>query len=208
MFSPTPHDVLAEYTKHYGQDCLFPTVSTPLGRLACVASEEILYPEVTRALAISGAEVICHSSSESGSPIETQKSIAKLARAYENHVYVVSANTAGFKGVKFPCQSTDGNSTVVNYLGKTLALAGQGESMVAHAHIDIESLRTYRQTPGMFNLLSRQRFELFTDIYKKTIYPANGYVSGNGAIESIPKELAIQTQRETIKRLKEQGTIV
>ena len=44
MFAPTPHDVLSQYIDVYGADALFPVVETPLGRLACVASEEILYP--------------------------------------------------------------------------------------------------------------------------------------------------------------------
>ena len=59
MFAPTPHDVLSQYREIYGDDGLFPVADTPLGRLACVASEEILYPEVARALATRGAEVSC-----------------------------------------------------------------------------------------------------------------------------------------------------
>ena len=94
MFAPTPHDVLTEYIKAYGEESLFPVVETPLGRLACVASEEILYPEVSRALATRGAEVLLHSSSEVGSPRPTPKNIAKCARAYENMCYVVSSNTS------------------------------------------------------------------------------------------------------------------
>ena len=93
MFAPTPHDVLDAYLDHYGDDALFPVADTPLGKLACVASEEILYPEITRALALQGAELICHSSSEIGGPRATPKNIAKQARAYENMLYVVSANS-------------------------------------------------------------------------------------------------------------------
>ena len=51
--------------------------------LACIASEEILYPEIARALALRGAEVFCHSSSEIGSPLATHKDVAKQARAFE-----------------------------------------------------------------------------------------------------------------------------
>ncbi|MGB1142654.1 MAG: nitrilase-related carbon-nitrogen hydrolase, partial [Halioglobus sp.] len=94
MFAPTPHDVLSQYRDVYGDEGLFPVADTPLGRLACVASEEILYPEVARALATRGAEVILHSSSEVGSPRPTPKNIAKCARAYENMCYVVSSNTS------------------------------------------------------------------------------------------------------------------
>jgi predicted amidohydrolase len=68
MFAPTPHDVWDRYLEHYGLDAVFPVADTPLGRLACIASEEILYPEIARALALRGAEVFLHSTSEVGSP--------------------------------------------------------------------------------------------------------------------------------------------
>ena len=42
MFAPTPHDVLDRYLDIYGADSLFPVADTELGRLAAVASEEIL----------------------------------------------------------------------------------------------------------------------------------------------------------------------
>jgi predicted amidohydrolase len=52
--------------------------------LACIASEEILYPEIARCLAMRGAEIFLHSTSEVGSPLLTQKNVAKLARAIEH----------------------------------------------------------------------------------------------------------------------------
>ena len=101
MYSPTPHDVLDRYLDIYGEKALFPVIDTELGRLACVASEEILFPEICRALALNGAEVICHSSSEMGSPRATPKNTAKRARAFENVAYVVSANSGGISGIRF-----------------------------------------------------------------------------------------------------------
>ena len=41
---------------------------TEIGRIAAIASEEILYPEIARALALRGAEVFIHSSSEAARP--------------------------------------------------------------------------------------------------------------------------------------------
>jgi len=124
MFAPTPHDVMERYVEIYGAESLFPVADTAIGRLACVASEEILYPEITRALMLRGAEVICHSSSEVGSPQPTPKNIAKLARAYENMVYVVSANSADITGIPFPASSTNSHSQVVDFHGHILGEAG------------------------------------------------------------------------------------
>ena len=149
MFAPTPHDVLDRYLDVYGADSLFPVANTELGRLACIASEEILYPEIARALTLRGAEIICHSSSEIGSPAPTPKNIAKSARAYENHCYVVSANSAGITGTDMPAASADGGSRVVDFHGQVIAQADTGESMAGYADLEIEQLRHYRRRPSM-----------------------------------------------------------
>jgi deaminated glutathione amidase len=94
MFAPTPHDVWDRYLDIYGLDGVFPVARTEIGRLAAIASEEILYPEIARALALRGAEVFLHSSSEVGSPRLTPKDIAKRARALENLCYVVSSSAS------------------------------------------------------------------------------------------------------------------
>ncbi len=89
MFAPTPHDVWDKYLDLYGLDGVFPVADTEIGKLACCASEEILFPEIVRALALRGAEVLLHPTSEIASPDLTPKEIARRARAIENLVYVV-----------------------------------------------------------------------------------------------------------------------
>jgi len=44
MFAPTPHDVWDKYLDIYGIDAVFPVADTAIGKLACCASEEILFP--------------------------------------------------------------------------------------------------------------------------------------------------------------------
>lgn len=173
MYAPTPHDVLDAYLDVYGADALFPVAKTFIGNLACIASEEILYPEIARCLALKGAEILLHSTSEIASPQLTQKDIAKRARAIENSCYVISANTAGVINTALPEMSADGGSQIINYEGNVLVQAGGGSSMVANTSIHIDALRAHRQRPGMGNFLSRQRNELFMDTYSKSVYPAN-----------------------------------
>ncbi|HCR49044.1 MAG TPA: nitrilase [Bacteroidetes bacterium] len=176
MFAPTPHDVWDKYLEIYGLEGVFPVADTELGRLACIASEEILYPEIARCLMMRGAEVFLHATSEVGSPLLTQKGVAKLARAIENMAYVVSANSAGIAGIDIPFASTDGLSKIINYEGLVLCEAGYGESMVAHATIDINALRHHRQRPAMANFIARQRFELFAESYQThSFYPPNTF---------------------------------
>jgi predicted amidohydrolase len=207
MFAPTPHDVLDEFLAHYGAEALFPVVDTPLGRLACVASEEILYPEISRAFALRGAEVLCHSSSEVGSPRSTPKNVAKQARAWENMAYVVSANSAGISGIAFPEHSTDGHSQVVDYRGQVLAEANQGESMNGVAGIDIAALRGARARPSMSNPLARQRLELFAQVYGGAgVYPANNLMDG-GLVKAPGREHYLEMQRRAIAALRERGIL-
>lgn len=207
MFAPTPHDVWQRYLDRYGIDGVFPVATTAIGRLGAVASEEILYPEITRALALRGAEVILHSSSEAGSPQLTPKDIAKRARALENLVYVVSANTGGIAGIDIPPGSADGGSKIVDYLGEVRAEAGMGESMVASAELDLGALRRYRQRPGMGNLLARQRLELFAATYGQSVYPPNTMLDGNGKLRVPDRSHFVDTQRAVIERLRAAGII-
>lgn len=206
MFAPTPHDILDRYLDVYGEEALFPVADTPLGRLACVASEEILYPEITRCLALRGAEVICHSSSEIASPLATPKNIAKQARAYENMLYVVSANSACIHGIPFPQDSTSGHSRVVDYKGHVLAEAATGESMCGNAEVDIESLRRARRRPAMTNMLARQRLDLFAATYAQGVYPANNMLAA-GDIRVPDRSHFMATQQAVIDGLVARGII-
>jgi predicted amidohydrolase len=208
MFAPTPHDVLSRYLEVYGKDSLFPVVDTPLGRLACVASEEILYPEIARSLATRGAEVLLHSSSEVGSPRPTPKNIAKCARAYENMCYVVSSNTSAILNSPVPQHSTQGHSQVVDYKGHLLTEAYTGESMVAHAVIDIERLREARAKPAMTNLIARQRLSLFRSTYDQpNFYPEDNLIDEAGDVIKPDRSHFLEQQARVIADLKKADLI-
>lgn len=165
MFSPTPYDVWERYLDVYGLDAVLPVARTELGNLAVLASEEILYPELARALALRGAEVFCNPTAEASSPALTPKAIARRARAIENLAYVVSANSGGLEGLPIPGDSTSGGSELIDFEGRPLAQAGQGESLVAAAELDVAALRRFRRRPGMGNLLARVKPALWAEEY-------------------------------------------
>lgn len=204
FMTPTPHDVLDRYIDVYGPDAIFPVVRTEIGTLACVASDEILFPEVARCLAMRGAEVLCHSTSEVASPQVTPKDVAKRARAIENLAYVVSANTGGIEGSPIPGDSTDGKSQIVDFEGRVLVEAGAGESMVAVAQIELASLRRARRRPGMGNMLARSRFDLYASSYAEAKHwAANGLGDGRAPERS----WFVDAQRAVIERLDGEGII-
>lgn len=206
MFAPTPHDVWAKYLDVYGLDGVFPVTRTEIGNMAAIASEEILYPEIARAHALRGAEIFLHSSSEIGSPIDTNKAIAKRARAFENLAYVVSANTAGIEGTGLPLASADGNSQIVDWKGRVVAESNSGETFTAFADIDLNALRTARRTPGMTNYLARQRLELFAAAYGTVRHPADGMLEG-GAVKVPDRDYFKRVQEQVIERMIKEGLI-
>ncbi len=208
MFAPTPYDVLDKYLEIYGEDSLFPVADTPLGRMGAVASEEILFPELTRALALRGAEVICHSSSEISSPMLTPKNAAKVSRAAENHLYVVSANSAGIQGINLPNQSVDRGSKIVDYQGRVLAEASSGESIAANADVHLDALRAYRLRPSLFNVFTRQRLALIGAAYGDAeLYPANSMLDEKGRVVTPERAHFLATQQAVINALAEKGVI-
>ena len=209
MFAPSPHDVWEAYLDRYGLEGVFPVARTEIGNLAAIASEEVLYPEIARSLALRGAEVFCHSSSEVGSPIATNKDIAKQARAFENLAYVVSANTAGISGTAMPLSSAEGNSQVVDWKGNVIAQSGDGETFTAFAPIDLGALREARRTPAMTNYLARQRPALFAQAYAAASEPFRGpdgmMQDGEPAIPN--RDYFRRAQAEVIERLDQSGVI-
>lgn len=203
MFAPTPHDVWDKYLDVYGLEGVFPVARTEIGNLAALASEEILYPEIARALMMRGAEVFCHNTSEIYGADSLPKNAAKISRAIENLAFVVASNSAGIAETAIPASSTDGGSRIVDYRGVTLAETAQGESMAAFAEIDLAALRRYRRRPGLGNILSRQRFELFAQAYaSKDFYPANSLQD-----KQPDRTHFVKTQLETIERLEQLGII-
>jgi len=203
MYSPSPFDVWDAYIDRYGLGGLLPVARTELGSLAAIASEEILYPELARALALRGAEVFVHSSSEVGSPRPTPKGVAKVARAIENLACVVSANSAGITGTPMPAASTDGGSQIVDHTGAVLVEAGPGESMVANAIVDVGALRAARRTPGMGNLLARVKPALWTQVYADADVERPNGLQGGG----VERAYFVRRQAEVIDRLQRAGVI-
>ena len=208
MFSPSPHDVWDKYLDIYGLEGVFPVADTEIGRLAPIASEEILYPEVARCFAMRGAEVFTHSSSEFASPAQTRKDAAKICRAVENIAYVVSANTGGIRDTDLPPDSSNGGSRIIDFRGEVLRLSGPGDSSGASAEIDLTALRRERRKTGLNNTLIRQRFEAYAASYAGHAFqPANSLLKKDGSLRAPKREHFVETQKSVIARLAKKGII-
>lgn len=207
IFAPTPQDVWDKYLDIYGLEGVFPVADTAIGKLAAIASEEILYPEVARCHAIRGAEIFLHCTSEVASPNLTIKQIARRARALENLAYVVSANNAALHGIDVPVDSSNGYSDIIDYHGNQMVLAGAGASSVANSFLDMAGLRAYRRRPAMANMLSRQALDLFAESYAKAdLRRPNGLLDGDRIL--VPDRSYFQKrQADAIERMVARGIL-
>lgn len=171
----SPHDILDEYHKAYGEDGIFPVVDTELGKLAILPCGEISVPELSRVFMMRGAEVLIHPSNE---PISARSEAAKICRAAENMVYVISTNVAGSIGFSTTGEEKGGHSQIIDYTGRIVAFEREAvESVGVSAVIDIEALRKARRDTGMSNVLLRSRWQMYKSYFGSAeFYPANGLV--------------------------------
>jgi predicted amidohydrolase len=172
---PSPHDCMDSYFARYGIEGTFPVVDTELGRVAMLACGEIAVPEVARVFMMRGAEVILHPTNEQESPAQEA---AKIARAAENMMYLVSANVAGGIGFSADGSVLGGRSQIVDYRGKRLAFDATSEQGTrVSAMIDVEALRRARRETGMANTLLRGRWEMYRPFFERmSAYPANSFL--------------------------------
>lgn len=205
MYGPCPYDVMDKYLDTYGFESLFPVAQTELGRIAMLASEEIRYPEITRILACNGAEVLLHPSSEASSTLMTPKNIAKIARAQENQIYVISANSASITGSGLAPQSTDGRSQIIDDRGLILAETPSGESITACADIDIAASRYRRKRNGMWNMLARQPMALYAQAFAQMDF--HGSASLGDGSNPPAKDFYKKRQDKVIEKLIKRGVI-
>jgi predicted amidohydrolase len=195
---PSPHDFMDAYLARYGIEGTFPVVETELGRLSMLACGEIAVPEVARVFMMRGAEVILHPTNEQESAAQEA---AKVARAAENMVYLISANVAGGIGFSADGSVLGGRSQIIDYRGKRLAFDGSSEeSTRVSAVIDIEALRRARRETGMANTLLRGRWDMYRPFFERMVaYPGNAFLEAPMTDAGETKALAEAALRNLIK---------
>ncbi|MDX2224583.1 MAG: nitrilase-related carbon-nitrogen hydrolase [Rhodospirillaceae bacterium] len=131
----------------------FKIASTPLGQIAVVCGEDVLYPQLVRGLTTAGAEIFLNPSRERRDQTFESRMAARQARAYENIAYVATASASslarGNVSVKLPPASM-----VAEWWGTKVASGGE-ESFFT-VDLDLQNLRRRRQEPmGNFPVIVR-----------------------------------------------------
>jgi predicted amidohydrolase len=138
-----------------------PVFETPLATMGIIICYDGDFPELARALAVKGAEVVLRPSALLRS-FEIWEMTNK-ARAYDNHVYMVACNAVGpdAGGSYF-----FGHSMIVSPIAQTLALARGTEEIIAVA-LDPDPIKrvTYgAESPMIFDHLQDRNLAAYEGI--------------------------------------------
>jgi len=179
-----PGDVYTEYVRRMGgADSLFPVLETPFGRIGTLICYDINFPEVTRCLALRGAEILLHITSEPrGRPCGENGgwTFARRARAYENTAYLAMSNTGPITGGSLPDDICSGQSQIIDFNGQVMTIANTSNETVLTCEIDIEALRRRRTRPHTdypssdMNFLAEVNTAIHAPIYQSySTWPAD-----------------------------------
>jgi len=140
-------------------DAPAPVVEAPGARIGVMICFDWAFPEVTRSLALRGAEVICHPANIV-TPFPPR---AMVVRSVENRVFTITANRTGEEcgaagRLRFP-----GKSQITAPDGAVLAASDEDIEEVRTADIDVVQARDKRLA-GLTDLFQTRRPELYGDI--------------------------------------------
>jgi predicted amidohydrolase len=139
---------------------------TPLGRIGVEICYDLRFPEVTRTLALRGADVVAHPTNFPMAAT-SQTELITVARAAENRVYLLTANRVGKERRGEFC----GRSQIVDPFGTRLAETGVTEEILLVADVDVEKARDKDYViPGEYELylFGHRRPELYGALVEET----------------------------------------
>jgi predicted amidohydrolase len=204
-----PGDVYTDYVDMYGPLSMFPVVDTEIGVLGTLTCTDIIFPEMARALALQGAEVLIHPTAEPWSDVDQMWDIFRRSRAYENIAYFLSVCAGAFLGSDRPRAGYRGQSQIIDHTGRIVSIAaGPGES-VCVGTVDVDAVREVRtRMPGNtgheWNQLVELRSDLFAEVYANAgRWPNDGW--RDKLISSTQETRALG--RDIMKRLIDKGLL-
>ncbi len=193
----TPGSILDRYLERYGYEALFPVADTRLGRLATAICFDMNFPELHRALAQRGAEVLLHPTAEPHNIRRRAWENGRQVRAWENTMYVASAGLGGeyWEPDGELSLFSRGHSKVVNFDGTVQSVADGPGPVPLAGQIDLRALREAR-ADGTQGLLHWDEPAVYTDVYGSTLtIPDNlmrgpddrPYAGGKALLEAIAR---------------------
>jgi predicted amidohydrolase len=156
-----PEGVVATYSKahlwhseklYFAEGNDFPVAQTPVGSIGMQICYDIRFPEVSRALALGGADIITNvwaSFRADNEPVADDDLFVHRAytRAQENGTFFLSCNRVGLQsGNRFM-----GRSVIAGPDGTILAASRSEAEEIVRCEIDLEDVVRYRSYVGLWN---------------------------------------------------------
>lgn len=140
-----------------------PVFDTPIGRIGVEICYDLRFPEVTRTLALAGADIVAHPTNW---PLVARPNaeILTRARAHENRLFLLTANRVGKERDAEFC----GWSQICDVRGDRLVEADGSEEGLFVAEIDVDEARSkdLLPSPGTYemHLFGDRRPELYGEL--------------------------------------------
>jgi len=211
--SCTPHDVYDRWVEIYGDgiEAFYPVLKTDdVGNIGTICCSDGEYPEVVRALAFNGAEVVYRPSeavpmTNNSYPGGGGWMIQNRGHAQFNSLYMLCPNVGPVylhPKMRHPIDVAGGNSHIVDYYGNIMSYSASSYNTYVAAIIDIEALRQFRVMNLNSNWIKDLRTELFKKMYDQPIHPKNLWMEQ----EPMQHEKVDEIYRENIRCLLKRGT--
>ncbi|PJG46632.1 hypothetical protein CAF53_21070 [Sphingobium sp. LB126] len=162
LFTTTIYDVLDRFVEMYGRDAILPVIQTPIGNLATSSVQR--EPELFRALAIKGAEVILRTATGGFVPADV------AATSLYNSVYTAVSNNAISPGSPFFEDSNAGGSAIYGPDGEVMAIAKSPNETLVTARIPIGAFRARHRQPTIHPQLYMDVFNGYTPRFPPNLF--------------------------------------
>ena len=165
LFTTTIYDVLDRYTEMYGADRVVPVARTPLGNIATSSVQR--EPELFRAMAMKGAEVILRTATGGFTEIDI------AATSLYNGVYTAIANNAASPGNGLYFEDAGGGgSAIYGPDGKQIERAPTAFETLVTARIPIREFRARHRQPVVHSELVMPVYEAYRSKYPPSVFSA------------------------------------
>lgn len=147
LFTSSVYDVLDKYVERYGWDAVIPVTRTEIGNLACTSCQ--WEPELYRAMAVKGAEIIVRTASGGGSQMDLQF-CCRVNSLYGVHINnSVSPGNPNF----FEDPGNSGGTAIIGPRGDILAQPATEHEALVLAQVPIAAYRAKHRLPEINNEL-------------------------------------------------------
>jgi len=142
----------------------FPAYPVEGGKIGMMICFDWFFPEVTRVLALEGAQVICHPSNL----VLPWCQDAMRTRCIENRVFAVTANRIGAEKRGTVSLTFTGKSQIVTPTGEVLAQASERSESLKVIEVDLAQATDKHVTPNN-DLFKDRKVALYKTLLRKTV---------------------------------------